>query len=387
MPPSMNLWTSINWITVLIAGTLVFSIIQGMVRGASSSARYFALMVTEGIATVLGLILAWQLSSWASPHVQAWLIAQQIMIPAKELAFYEQFYYTFITAVRDFPLLRLGVLFMVAYAIIKQIIYRIMDPLIGSWMLSSTRQATDARVRSQSPGIFSSLMGGLIGTLTGLGRALMVIAGLFVFATLFPQTLLSPYIEASTLYQKGATQVIKPVAGDFLDNHLPVFTREVEEEFGSILQRKYEVLDAQIPPDIADAAKEVAVKGTTDEEKAKLLYKWIGTRVKYDWDKVSLYEQQRIWKEQTPEETFLSKKGVCIDYSRLYAVMARSIGLEVKVVTGLGYDGRGGYGPHAWNEVYLQESKKWVPLDSTWVASGGNWFNPPNFNETHIREI
>lgn len=96
---------------------------------------------------------------------------------------------------------------------------------------------------------------------------------------------------------------------------------------------------------------------------------------------------KKIWKEQTPEETYATRKGVCIDYSRLYAVMARSIGLEVKVVTGLGYDGRGGYGPHAWNEVYLNDSSKWVPLDSTWVSSGGNWFNPPNFNQTHIREV
>ncbi|NHN30402.1 transglutaminase domain-containing protein [Paenibacillus sp. S3N08] len=358
-----------------------------MIRGASSSARYFALMLSEGIATVLGILLSWQLSSWASPHVQVWLLAQQIAIPTRELAFYEQFYYTFITAVRDFPLLRLGILFMIAYAVIKQIIYRVMDPFVSRWMASKPTQPAKKTERSQSPGILSSLVGAIMGTLTGLGRALMVIAALFIFTTLLPQTQISPYIQASTLYQKGATQVIKPVAGDFLANQLPVFTRAVEEEFSSILQRKYEVLDAQIPADIADAAKEVVAKATTDEEKAKLLYKWIGTRVKYDWDKVNLYEQQRIWKEQAPAETFQTKKGVCIDYSRLYAVMARSIGLDVKVVTGLGYDGRGGYGPHAWNEVYLPEYQKWVPLDSTWVASGGNWFNPPNFDETHIREV
>jgi transglutaminase-like putative cysteine protease len=70
----------------------------------------------------------------------------------------------------------------------------------------------------------------------------------------------------------------------------------------------------------------------------------------------------------------------------LYALMARSAGLDVKVVTGLGYDGQGSYGPHAWNEVYLKETERWVPLDSTWVASGGNWFNPPNFDQTHIKE-
>ncbi|MNP84791.1 hypothetical protein D3C76_1842530 [compost metagenome] len=55
------------------------------------------------------------------------------------------------------------------------------------------------------------------------------------------------------------------------------------------------------------------------------------------------------------------------------------------MVTGQGYNGQGGYGPHAWNEVYLSENKKWIPLDSTWAQSG-NWFNPPNFAATHIRD-
>jgi hypothetical protein len=386
MTSSISALNSINWITVLIAGTLIFSIVQGIVRGTSSSARYFALMLAEGIATVLGIILSWELSSWAAPLVQQWLIGLNIVIPSAELGFFQQIYYTFITAVRDFPLLRLGVLFIMGYAIIKQIIYRIIDPFVSSWVSVKTGQEPNAK-RNKRPGILSSLLGGVIGALTGLGRTLMIIAALFIYTTLLPQTQIVPYIQASNLYQQGATTVIQPVAGEFLTNQLPVFTRAVEEEVSSILQRKYEVLDAQIPPDIADAAKEVTLKAVTDEDKAKLLYKWIGTRVNYDWDKVSLYEQKRIWKEQTPEETFATKKGVCIDYSRLFAVMGRSAGLEVRVVTGLGYDGRGGYGPHAWNEVYLHEQKKWVPLDSTWVASGGNWFNPPNFNETHIREV
>ncbi|RAN85580.1 cysteine protease, partial [Bacillus sp. SRB_28] len=75
----------------------------------------------------------------------------------------------------------------------------------------------------------------------------------------------------------------------------------------------------------------------------------------------------------------------CIDYARLYAVMARSQGLEVKVVTGLGYNGQGGYGPHAWNEVDLSGFESWVPLDPTWAISG-DWFNPPNFADTHLKD-
>ncbi|GJM78626.1 hypothetical protein HMSSN139_11220 [Paenibacillus sp. HMSSN-139] len=143
------------------------------------------------------------------------------------------------------------------------------------------------------------------------------------------------------------------------------------------------MIDANIPESIELAAAEVAKGADTDEEKARRLYDWVGTRVSYDYDKVKDYEEKGIWHEQTPQMTFDTKRGVCIDYSRLYAVMARSLGLQVKVVTGLGYDGQGGYGPHAWNEVYLSEKNAWIPLDSTWAKSG-DWFNPPAFNETHV---
>ncbi|AEI42247.1 transglutaminase-like domain-containing protein [Paenibacillus mucilaginosus] len=382
----MNVWSyvsGLNLVTVLIALVFGISVLQGLLRGATSSAKRLALMVTEGAATLLGLFLSWELTEWASPQVQLWLASRTLSIPPAELGFWEQLYYTGVTGLRDFSLLRFALLFVIDYGLIKQLLYRLIDPFVDSWL---SEPAPPGRQRT-APSFLSSLVGGVIGAVTGAGRSLLMIALLFILTTLLPQTPMTSYIGASELYRKGATEVIRPVTGDFIEQRLPVFTRQVEEEFASILQRKYEVVDAHIPGNIADAAKEITAKGRNDEEKAKLLYQWVGTRVKYDWEKVRLYEEQRIWKEQTPEETFATKAGVCIDFSRLYAVMARSIGLDVKVVTGLGYDGRGGYGPHAWNEVYLAEDQKWVPLDSTWVASGGNWFNPPNFQETHIKEV
>lgn len=377
---------SLNAVTLLIAAVFFFSVIQGLFRGASSSAKHLALMVTEGAVTLVSLFLAWMLTNGMSPKVQAWLVGLNITIPSEELGFWEQFYYTVVTGLRDFSLLRNSVLFVVGYGLIKQLVYRLIDPVVDGWLSARGDRLPRSGESGGAPTVFSSLLGGGIGGVTGLGRGLVLVAALFIFTTLFPQTPVAGYIQASSLYQKGAKEVIQPVTGDFLANQLPVFTRAVEQEFSNILQRKYEVLDARIAPDIAQAARQVTAKAKTDEEKAKLLYRWVGTRVSYDWDKVKLYEEQRIWKEQTPEDTFTTRKGVCIDFSRLYAVMARSVGLDVKVVTGLGYDGRGGYGPHAWNEVYLSEKKAWVPLDSTWVASGGNWFNPPNFNDTHIKE-
>ena len=182
-----------------------------------------------------------------------------------------------------------------------------------------------------------------------------------------------------------AAQSLEPLAGEALHTRLPVLTETISAEMGDILRRRYEVIDNQVPDDIAGAAAEIAGGASGDEEKARLLYDWVGSRIVYDYDKADNYIQRGIWKEQTPQDTFDSRLGVCIDYARLYAVMARSQGLEVRVVTGLGYDGRGGYGSHAWNEVFVGEREAWIPLDPTWAGSG-NWFNPPDFDETHIKE-
>jgi uncharacterized membrane protein required for colicin V production len=372
--------TTINFITIAIVLTLLVSVIQGMVRGASKSAKHLIWMITEAVITIGSMYVAWQGVQYLSPLVQSWLKLQNLQIPTEEIGLLKQTYYTMVTAVRDFPLLRFGILFVLGYVLVKQILYRLADPLISRWLMAKWGTPNEGN------SFISATTGGLLGSVAGLARALILVAALFIYATLYPVSSLTGYIKDSQLYQKGAEEVIAPFTGGFIADKVPVFTRAVEQEFTNILQRKYEVLDARIPDDIAAAAKEVTANGESDEEKAKQLYKWVGNQVKYDWNKVKLYEEQRIWKEQTPEDTFRTREGVCIDYSRLYAVMARSIGLEVKVVTGLGYDGQGGYGPHAWNEVYLSESDRWVPLDSTWVSSGGNWFDPPNFDQTHIRD-
>ncbi|MEX2460125.1 MAG: transglutaminase-like domain-containing protein [Paenibacillaceae bacterium] len=372
---------SYNLMSILLLALLLGSVIQGARKGATSSARQLILLVLEGIVTVLVLYLAWKWMIWSSPRLSNWLILRNIEIPSTVLNWFQQIYYTFVTALRDFSLMRSAILFLIGYGILKNVLMWLVYSGMASWAFVKNQ-----RGHLKEKNGLSMLIGGLIGSLIGVGRAMMLIALLFTYAALFPHTPFSQYVEGSQLYQKGAEEIIRPFTGEFLANQLPVFTHAVESEFKLILQRKYEVLDADIPANIADAAKEITAKATTDEAKARALYTWVGTRITYDWDKANQYEQKRIWHEQTPENTFATKKGVCIDYSRLYAVMARSVGLEVKVVTGRGYNGQGSFGSHAWNEVFLAEQKKYVPLDSTWVSSGGDWFNPPQFNETHIRE-
>ncbi|WP_420818435.1 transglutaminase domain-containing protein [Paenibacillus ginsengarvi] len=370
---------SVNLVSLVLVCIVIASVIQGAVRGASGSAQRFMQFAAEGVATVVSVVVAWKLADTLSPQLQSWLVAKRIVIPNEEIGFFQQMLYTFVTGVRDFPLLRVGTVFAIAYLACKTILVRL-------WLFIALRTGLLGSIGSASRSWMSSGVGGAIGSLIGCGRALLLIACLFVYTALYPETPFTNYVKSSGLYMQGATQVIEPVGGELLASRLPVFAKAVGDEFNHILQRKYEVIDARIPSDIAEAAKQIAAPHAGDEAKAKALYQWVGSRVQYDYDKVQLYEEKRIWKEQSPEETFATRKGVCIDYSRLYAVMARSVGLDVKVVTGLGYDGQGGYGPHAWNEVYLADSKEWVPLDSTWMSSGGNWFDPPGFDKTHIRD-
>lgn len=374
----MDRW---NWITVILIALLGLSMLQGAKRGAAGSSRQLLALGLEGVSTGISILVAWRLVQWASPRAGDWLISLDIIIPSGELSMWQQLYYTFVTSLRDFSLMRGAILFIFLYSLVKGLLNRVALPALEDWTGQSARSSREAPASQWASGV----VGGAIGIATGAVRGLLLIAALMVVAALFPDSPVSGHAAQSALYRQGAERVIAPLTGNML-SRLPVFTQSVQAEFDQILKRKYEVLDAHVPEDVVSAAAEITAGKETDEAKAKALYQWVGTRVKYDWEKVRLYEEKRIWKEQTPEDTFLTRTGVCIDYSRLYAAMARSIGLDVKVVTGQGSDGRGGTGSHAWNEVYLSEKQTWVPLDSTWVSSGGNWFNPADFYKTHIKD-
>lgn len=366
-----------NLVTAALLLIWLGSILQGILRGASRTAGRLFALVSGGVLTLLSIIGSIPITLWFSPKVQTWLSG--LVIPDRGLSRWEQVYYTLVTAIRDFPLMRFAVVFIISYWLIRSILGLISAFALGGNSLLGRLMFDEERPAS----MLSRMSGACIGAVIGAARCLMIIVVLFIVVTIFPNSSFTRYIEASPVYQQGAQSVIEPLSGDLIKEKLPVFTRSVEAELNGILQRKYEMIDANIPQDIELAATEIVKGANSDEGKARLLYDWVGSRVTYDYTKVEDYEERGIWHEQTPQNTFDTKKGVCIDYSRLYAVMARSQGLQVKVVTGLGYDGRGGYGPHAWNEVYLSEKDKWVPLDSTWAGSG-DWFNPPAFAETHI---
>ncbi|MFC4775562.1 transglutaminase domain-containing protein [Paenibacillus sp. GCM10023252] len=359
------------------------SLLQGMLRGASGSARRLFLFAWETVVVLACILLSWQLATWLSPLAADWL-SQRVEVPKEELKPFAQAWYTFVTSVRDFALLRFGLLFLLLYSLLRFVL-SFLAPLVLGLFTAVAGKAGDAprRREEQLLGRASSrVTGAVLGAVHGSGRSFLLLGILFIYVSLMPGGPLVKGIEDSALYKETA-QLLGPVAGDVLSGRGPVLADAVQTEFQNILKRKYEMIDYAVPAEIEEAALHITKDSPSDEVKARALYDWLGTRIAYDWDKARAYEQRGVWKEQTPEDTFRSRKGVCIDVARLYAMMARTAGLEVQVVTGLGADGRGGFGPHAWNEVKL--GGQWVPLDATW-ASSGDWFNPKDFDATHIRE-
>nr|WP_138754867.1 transglutaminase domain-containing protein [Paenibacillus sinopodophylli] len=377
-------FTELEPIGIIMFLLLLGSLVQGLRRGASGSAKRLFFFVWEGIVIASCLVLSAQLTNKWSPLFASWL-SEAVKVPTQALSGFEQAWYTLLTSLRDFALLRYGVMFLLGYLLLRALAAclepwaeRIVDSMLRS-------RSKEEELFSQGKKQASRAVGAILGAVHGAGRSFVFVALLFVYVSLMPSGWYVNQISDSSIYNKAAAW-LSPVAGDVLAGQGPVFTEAVEAQFRQILQRKYEMIDYAIPTEIEQAALYVTKDAQTNEEKARSLYDWLGTRIVYDYEKASNYEEKGIWKEQTPPETFDTRKGVCIDIARLYAVMARSVGLEVRVVTGMGADGIGGFGPHAWNEVRIGEGdESFIPLDATW-ANAGDWFNPPAFDETHIRD-
>ncbi|MFS0727168.1 transglutaminase domain-containing protein [Paenibacillus sp. 1P07SE] len=368
-----------EWVSVLLLLVLAGSLVQGLFYGASGSAKRLFRFLWEAVWIAISLLLAAQAAGLLSPRLQRWLIDRSIRIPDEEMNTLLQIWYAFITGLRDFALLRFGVVFLLAYIVLRGL-FALLTPIVLHKQGSRGEALTSS---GWLAGLLSKLTGAAIGAVHGIGRAFVLLALLFIYVTLLPTAPMADHIQASTTYRETTERLIAPLAGPVLTRHGPVITKAVETEFRQMLQRRYEIIDHAVPAEIGEAARHVTEELDGAEAKARALYDWVGTRIAYDWDKADNYIDHGVWQEQTPQDTFDMRRGVCIDVARLYAVMARSVGLDVRVVTGLGGEG-GNLGPHAWNEVRTEDG--WIPLDATW-ARAGDWFNPPNFDDTHIRDV
>ncbi len=93
----------------------------------------------------------------------------------------------------------------------------------------------------------------------------------------------------------------------------------------------------------------------TDEEKVKAIYKWMIYNFEYDYDCEPLIQYFNVRK------TLSTRKGICYDFSHLFAALCRSQNIPCYVVDGDKRDNAQYH--HTWNRVYFDSS--WWDMDVT----------------------
>ena len=107
--------------------------------------------------------------------------------------------------------------------------------------------------------------------------------------------------------------------------------------------------------DTVKFADEICADCDTDEEKAKAIYEWMIHSFEYDYDCNPLIQYFNIRK------TLSTRKGICYDFSHLFAALCRGQNIPCYVVDGDKRDNIQYH--HTWNRVYLDGS--WWNMDVT----------------------
>lgn len=102
----------------------------------------------------------------------------------------------------------------------------------------------------------------------------------------------------------------------------------------------------------------------TEREAASALYGWVVENIFYDAGKAAELSGSSGY-VPSPSEVLSERRGICLDYSSLFAAMCRICGISCRIVTGH-VEPSGLY--HAWNEVLVDG--EWKRLDPTFDAKG-----------------
>ncbi len=93
-----------------------------------------------------------------------------------------------------------------------------------------------------------------------------------------------------------------------------------------------------------ELADEICAGCDTNAEKVQAIYSWIIQNFKYDYDYHAFIQYFNV------RQILRTRKGVCYDFSNLFAALCRSQDIPCYVIDGAPYDGSAN---HTWNRVYF----------------------------------
>jgi transglutaminase-like putative cysteine protease len=122
----------------------------------------------------------------------------------------------------------------------------------------------------------------------------------------------------------------------------------------SSLYRKYTKSESHLSQtdEIVKAARNITDDGGSSFAKAKQIYNWIATNIKYEMTS----------KNRGAIKVFQSKTGNSAELSFLFITMMRSVGVPTRLVSGAWGEVEKKQEAHFWAEFYL-EGVGWIPVD------------------------
>jgi len=126
---------------------------------------------------------------------------------------------------------------------------------------------------------------------------------------------------------------------------------------------------------VRDYAKYLTKDLSTDTEKAKKIFEFLVSGDSAGKFYYNYYDDPEMYPGYLsnpwnsifmPSHFLVKRRGVCNDFSELFAAMCRTLGMQVKRKSGDDSTGAG----HQWNLLYLDGS--WKRLDATWANNNPN---------------
>jgi hypothetical protein len=268
-----------------------------------------------------------------------------------------------------FKALILGGIFLIFQSIIYWILKCLNEPLAKAYNILLNR----GRGRIV---LFSTIFG----FVKGLIIILIMFMGIITYNSTFGRgmkiNIFSDINGYNTL--ENIVAINKPILSynDFKE-YIPANTNVIVYYNGVTLEDGIKSL-----PEIDKKAREIIGSAKTDREKAQRLYAWIGSNIKYDFNKAERALGPEGVTNSGAIEAWNTRSGICFDYACLYVSMSRAVGLGSRIITGDAYDGQN-YGPHAWNQAYLEDDGIWINVDPTFYLSG-DYFDNIDFNNDHL---
>lgn len=260
------------------------------------------------------------------------------------------------------------------FFVVQSIIYRLLKLIFSPLFFKYNNDSSHSKL---------SIV--LVSSIFGIIKGFVLISIMFIGIVTYNSTLgqkLSLDIFRHINGYNGIEQIVKvrDIEVNYTDFKDAIYSGNVLIYYNGVTLEE----GIQSSEEINSKARELVSGSSNDMDKAKNIYSWIGSNIRYDFEKAEKALSNEDINDSGAIGAWQTRSGICFDYACLYVAMAREVGLKVRLITGDAYDGRQ-FGPHAWNEVYISEEDRWINVDPTFYLSG-NYFDNYDFFDDHIKE-